>query len=175
VRQLGSSPRFPLQPATRPAEDPGSSAAQRQQRKQAVQALLAVLMERWPQTFAAYPTPVRPLATGIDRDLAAALPEQSRRRMRFAITWWQRLRGPAYWQALLPGGPRYDLAGQPRGAVTPAQQERARHELAAWQARRRGQAGKTPRRPRRPDRPTPTPDGEQTVKYGTAERLDEKG
>jgi sRNA-binding protein len=117
---------------------------------------------------------VRPLATGIDRDLAAAT-VQSRRHIRFAITWWQRVRGPAYWQALLRGGPRYDLVGQPRGAVTPAQQERARHELAAWQARRRGQAGRTPRRPRMPDRLTPPPEGEQTVKYGTAEPLDEKG
>src|SRR5262249_7937037 len=128
-----SRPEAPLQPATRPAEAPGSSAAQRQQRKQAVQAVLEVLMARWPQTFAAYPTPVRPLATGIDRDLAAALPEQSRRHIRWAITWWQRVRGPAYWQALLQGGLRYDLAGQPRGVVTPEQQERARQELVAWQ------------------------------------------
>jgi sRNA-binding protein len=137
--------------------------------------LLAVLMERWPQTFAAYPTPVRPLATGIDRDLASALPEQSRRRIRFAITWWQRLRGPAYWQALLQGGPRYNLAGQPRGAVTPAQQEQARQALAAWQAQRRGRTGRTGRRSNPPDGPTPPPDGEQLVKYGTAEPLDEKG
>jgi sRNA-binding protein len=132
-------------------------------------------MERWPQTFAAYPTPVRPLATGIDRDLASALPEQSRRRIRFAITWWQRLRGPAYWQALLQGGPRYNLAGQPRGAVTPAQQEQARQALAAWQAQRRGRTGRTGRRSNPPDGPTPPPDGEQLVKYGTAEPLDEKG
>ena len=47
----------------RPLEEPSSNTAQRQQRKQAIQALLTVLMERWPQTFAAYPTPVRPLAT----------------------------------------------------------------------------------------------------------------
>src|SRR5262249_33474216 len=107
-------------------------------------------MARWPQTFAAYPTPVRPLATGIDRDLAAALPAQSRRHIRWAITWWQRVRGPAYWQALLQGGLRYDLAGQPRGAVTPEQQERARQELVAWQARRRGRAGRTPHQPRPP-------------------------
>ena len=128
-------------------EDLSFAAARRAQRRQEALALQEVLQARWLQAFAAYPVPVRPLATGIDRDLAAALPEQSRRRIRFAITRWQRLRGPAYWQALLQGGPRYDLVGQPRGAVTPAQQERARHELAAWQARRRGQAGRTPRRP----------------------------
>ena len=74
----------------------------------------------------------------------------------------------------LQGGPRYDPAGQPRGAVTPAQQERARQELAAGPAKRRGQAGRTPRWPCTPDRPTPTPDGEQTVTYGTAEPLYEK-
>src|SRR5712692_6292734 len=166
-------PEAPLQPAPRPAEDPGSSAAQRQQRKQAIQAVLTVLMARWPQTFAAYPVPVRPLATGIDRDLAAALPAQSRRHIRFAITWWQRVRGPAYWQALLQGGPRYDLAGQPRGKVTPAQQERARQELAAWQERR-GRAGRTARRSNTPDGPTPPPEGEQTVTHRTQEPLDKK-
>ncbi len=169
-----SRPEAPLQPAPRPAEAPGSSAAQRQQRKQAVQALLAVLMARWPQTFAAYPTPVRPLATGIDRDLAAALPAQSRRHIRFAITWWQRVRGPAYWQALLQGGPRYDLAGQPRGEVTPAQQECARQELVAWQAQRRGRAGRTRRRSNTLDGPTPTPEGEQTVTHRTQEPLSER-
>jgi ProQ/FINO family len=167
-----SRPEAQPQPATRPAEDPDSSAAQRQQRKQAVKALLTILTERWPQTFAAYPTPVRPLATGIDRDLAAALPEQSRRHIRFAITWWQRVRGPAYWQALLQGGPRYDLAGQPRGAVTPAQQERARQELAAWQAQRRGRAGRTRRRSNPPD--GPTPNGEQTVTRHIEETLYKK-
>jgi sRNA-binding protein len=98
-------------------EDLSFAAARRAQRRQEALALQEVLQARWLQAFAAYPVPVRPLATGIDRDLAAALPEQSRRHIRFAITWWQRVRGPAYWQALLQGGPRYDLVGQPRGAV----------------------------------------------------------
>jgi sRNA-binding protein len=93
-------------------------------------------MERWPQTFSAYPAAVRPLARGIDKDLVAQLPGYSRRQMGFALAWWQRQRRPAYWQALVRGGPRYDLDGHPQGEVTPEEQERAQQLLAEYYARR---------------------------------------
>src|SRR5262245_40903144 len=93
-------------------------------------------MARWPQTFSASPAEVRPLARGIDKDLVAQLPGCSRRQIGFALAWWQRQRRPAYWQALARGGPRYDLDGQPRGEVTPEEQEEARQLLTEYAARR---------------------------------------
>jgi hypothetical protein len=72
------------------------------------------------------------------------------------------------------GGLRYDLAGQPRGAVTPAQQERARQELAAWQAQRLGRTGRTRYRSNPPDSPTLPADGEQSVTHRTAVSFKEK-
>jgi len=42
-----------------------------------------------------------------------------------------------YCRALLQGGPRYDLNGNPRGEVTPEEQERAKRDLAAFYERRK--------------------------------------
>jgi ProP effector len=124
-------------PSVPPAADPDLvTAQQRQQRQQAVEALLQQVMERWPQTFSAYPAEVRPLARGINKDLVAQVPGASRRQIGFALAWWQRQRRPAYWQALARGGPRYDLDGQPRGEVTPEEQEQARQLVTAYAARR---------------------------------------
>jgi sRNA-binding protein len=111
-----------------------------------VEALLQLLRTRWPQTFSAYPAAVQPLARGIAKDLVAQWPGYSRRQMSFALAWWQRQRRPAYWQALARGGPRYDLEGNPRGEVTPAEQAYARQLLAAYYAprqARRAEAGRT--------------------------------
>ena len=114
--------------------------------------MLQQLMARWPQMFSASPAAVRPLARGIDKDLVAQLPGCSRRQVGFALAWWQRQRRPAYWQALAQGGPRYDLEGQPRGEVTPEEQEEARQRLAEYAARRQarraqGRRGEAPRPP----------------------------
>jgi len=114
-------------------------------------------MARWPQTFSAYPAEVRPLARGIDKDLVVQMPGSSRRQMGFALAWWQRQRRPAYWQALVRGGPRYDLDGQPRGEVTPEDQDRARQLLAEYYARRQARRANVRRaaEPRPPAGPGP--------------------
>jgi sRNA-binding protein len=65
--------------------------------------------------------------------------------MGFALAWWQRQRRPAYWQALVRGGPRYDLDGHPQGEVTPEEQERARQLLAEYYARRQARRAETGR------------------------------
>ena len=44
---------------------------------------------------------------------------------------------PSYCHALFKGGPRYDLDGNPRGEVTPEDQERVRQDLQAFYERRR--------------------------------------
>ena len=111
-------------------------AARRAERIAAIQAVLKEIIDRWPQTFSPHPQPVRPLATGIGKVIAAQLPEVSKTLVHQAIAFWQRQRKTPYLQALIAGGPRYDLDGNPQGEVTPEQQERARKELVAWRAYR---------------------------------------
>jgi ProP effector len=119
-----------------PPEDPAVIAARRTERIAATQAVLKEIMERWPQTFSPHPLPVRPLATGTGQVIAAQLPEVSKTLVHQAIAFWQRQRKTPYLQALIAGGPRYDLDGNPQGEVTPEQQERARKDLVAWQVYR---------------------------------------
>jgi ProP effector len=79
---------------------------------------------------------VHPLASGIGKVIAVQLPERSTRLVHEAIAFWQRQRKTAYLQALIAGGPRYDVDGNPQGEVTPEQQERAREDLVVWRAYR---------------------------------------
>jgi sRNA-binding protein len=52
--------------------------------------------------------------------------------VRDAIGIYRLLATPSYCRALLRGGPRYDLDGNPRGEVTAEDQERARQDLKAF-------------------------------------------
>ena len=115
--------------------EPGPS--KKRQEQQARRALLDTLRTLWPQAFPRDYHHVRPLALGISRDIAARLPEQPLQRISTTIGLFQMLTGPAYYQAILQGGPRYDLDGNPRGEVTPKEQEQAKGELAAFFARRK--------------------------------------
>ena len=71
-------------------------------------------------------TAPQPLKIGLGEELMAlagvhpALADLTRTRIRRALTVYTGM--PAYRQALARGGPRYDLAGQPAGEVTPDQQ-----------------------------------------------------
>ena len=123
-------------------------AARRAARIAMIQAVLKEVMDRWPQTFSRHPQPVRPLATGIGRVIAAQLPEASKTLVHQAIAVWQRQRKTCYLQALIAGGPRYDLDGKLHGEVTPEQQERAQKELSAWRAARQDKRRLLPQRAR---------------------------
>jgi sRNA-binding protein len=134
-------------------------AARRAARIATIQTVLKQLMDRWPQTFSAYPLPVRPLATGIGRVIAAQLPEVSKSVVHQAIAFWQRQRKTAYLQMLIAGGPRYDLDGNPHGEVTPEQQQQAREALVAWQANRQEKRRVAPQQPRAFTSPSESNDG----------------
>lgn len=49
---------------------------------------------------------------------------------------------PRYYRALMAGGARYDLKGQPCGEVTPQEQQEAETRLAALNEKRKRQATK---------------------------------
>jgi sRNA-binding protein len=129
----------PSQPPAPPAvTEPGPSKTA--QEKQARWELLEILRDRWPQAFPLDSQRVRPLAVGIRQDIAAHLPQQPLGRIGAAIGLFQRLMGPAYFRAVLRGGSRYDLDGNPRGEVTPAEQGLAKRDLQAFYERRKKKA-----------------------------------
>ena len=109
----------------------------RQRDAEARRALLAMFQERWPAAFPCDFRHLKPLAIGIHHDLMAALPETPGPLIRQTIALWQRWTGPRYWLAVRKGGPRYDLEGNPRGEVTPEEQERAKQDRTAFSERRR--------------------------------------
>jgi ProP effector len=57
-----------------------------------------------------------------------------------AIRLFQHQMRSAYLRAVLQGGPRYDLEGNPCGEVTPKEQDQARRELQAFYEKRRKSA-----------------------------------
>ncbi len=73
----------------------------------------------------------KPLKMGLGAELLAraglhpTLADLSRTQLRRALRVYTT--APAYQKALARGGPRYDLAGQPVGEVTPEQQAQARN------------------------------------------------
>ena len=111
---------------------------------QDVNPLLDRLIEAFPACFSR--TAPQPLKIGLGEELLAlagvhpALADLTRTQLRRALKVYTG--SPAYRQALAKGGPRYDLAGQPAGEVTPDQQA----------------AAKTPR----PKLPAPEPKGPES-------------
>lgn len=99
-------------------------------------ALLAILLERWPHAFPSQAAEVHPLALNIDQEIASQLEGWSAKQARRAIAFWKRPRTVTYLRALAAGGPRYDLAGTPQGAITPEEQQHAAQQLAARSTRR---------------------------------------
>jgi ProP effector len=142
--QKAEAPVGPPQPAQPvPSQPPAPSAvtetgpSKTAQEKQARWELLEILRDRWPQAFPLDAQRIRPLAVGIRQDIAAHLPQQPRGRIGAAIGLFQRLMGPAYYRAVLRGGPRYDLDGHARGEVTAEEQEQATRDLQAFFERRK--------------------------------------
>jgi ProP effector len=99
--------------------------------------LLAIFRQRWPLVFPEDIRQVKPLARSIHQVIIEQLPDIKPWRIRGAIALFQRIGRGAYWRALVKGGPRYDLDGQPNGEVTAAEQEKARQDLEALAARRK--------------------------------------
>jgi hypothetical protein len=125
------------------SQPPPDQPTRKQREAQARSELLAVLRERWPQTFPTDFRQVRPFALGIHKDIAQALPDTNPYLIRRTIHFYQRGGKGAYWRAVLKGGSRYTLDGTPSGEVTEQEKEYAKQELARlaawWEAKRAGQ------------------------------------
>ena len=134
-------PESPPQPPPGPT---GRSAAQRRRyedRQQFLQSpeftqIATAMTTRWPQLFRVTPETIRPLAIGIYHDLCAHLPDFPRKLIHHTLSQWMADHRVIYWQAVIQGGPRFDLEGNPKGEVTPEQQASARQQRKAWYDRR---------------------------------------
>jgi ProQ/FINO family len=154
VPQAAAPATPPLPRQLRPPSSPPASAppaiahigpSKKEREKQARRELLAVLRERWPRAFPRDYHQVRPLAIGVCHDLASYLPEHPPGRISFVIRLFQERIQPAYFHAVIRGGPRYDLEGKPRGEVTATEQAQARQALRAFnEARQQSSAGSAP-------------------------------
>ncbi|WP_115152504.1 ProQ/FINO family protein [Leclercia adecarboxylata] len=91
---------------------------------------LELLITHWPAAFNL--DAPRPLAIGTAELIAADMCARGitgAGKIRAAVTMYTRR--ASYLKALIAGGSRYNLAGQPEGEVTPEQQHMARENLSA--------------------------------------------
>lgn len=100
------------------------------------------LTEMWPDLFS-HKAP-KPLKVGIFDDL---IQDIAARGLTFGpgalrATLASYAQSPRYYRALMAGGARYDLKGQPCGEVTPQEQQEAETRLAALNEKRKRQATK---------------------------------
>lgn len=95
------------------------------------------LAEMWPSLFGT--ENIRPLKVGIFDDMMQdiAARELTYGRGALKATLANLAHSPRYYRALVAGGPRYDLNGQPCGEVTPEEQQNARDALEALKAGRK--------------------------------------
>ena len=127
----------PLEAAPQPQPTAEAALSKTAERKQRRGEVLEIPRTRWPQTFPRDFRQVRPWAIGIAKDVARLLPEQPPLSVKDAISIYRLLATVPYCRALLQGGSRYDLDGNPRGEVTPEDQERAQRDLKAFYERRK--------------------------------------
>lgn len=97
------------------------------------------LIELWPELFSRE-TP-KPLKVGIFddlmQDIAVREPAFGPGALRATLASYAQC--PRYYRALMAGGVRYDLKGQPCGEVTPQEQREAENRLMALNEKRRRQ------------------------------------
>lgn len=133
-RPVGKRQAAPVK-VPQPPRDP-SLPNRKQRDAQAQQALLSQFRARWPQAFPLATHAIRPLARGIHEQIAAEFSDSPQWLIKQTIARFQRGYDGAYWRAVLKGGARYALDGEPNGEVTPKEQEQAKANLEALEARR---------------------------------------
>lgn len=112
------------EPVTRPAK-PVANRQQRTNRKK-----LEKLVSFWPELFSLEDP--RPMVVGIDEAIKADIDARQLPGKGSILFMLGRYASHyKYLQALVAGGPRYDLNGNPAGEVTPEEQKQAAERLAA--------------------------------------------
>lgn len=98
------------------------------------QEAIARLITHWPQLFSLdHPQPLKiGIADDILADIKACELDLTRARVSAALMFYTQ--NAAYQEAVLTGGSRFDLSGQPCGEITAEQQTHASRQLEKWQA-----------------------------------------
>jgi sRNA-binding protein len=99
-------------------------------------AIISILVDRFPRTFFAYQERRRPLKIGIHHDLAAALGEAVEQKLLHAAFGYY-ARNPAYLKKQRAGAERIDLDGNVAGTVTAEEAANAQKSLAGLRAKRK--------------------------------------
>ena len=119
---------------SKPEISPEAQVEQERAHKAAIQAAVKAyeqyLIEKHPELFGDHP---KPLKIDIHKDMLKTRGSHSRKMIRFFMH--QHVRRPEYLQALIEGGPRYDLNNQPAGTVTEEQQQVAQRVLEKRKAK----------------------------------------
>lgn len=114
-------------------------------RRKQIATLQALLAERFPLAFPADKEAIQPLKVGLRKDIDEALkgfPAVSKSVLHEALaTWCQR---PRYFAALVQGGGRIDMEGNPAGEVSPEDQAKAKARLEAFWKAHKPKAAPTP-------------------------------
>ena len=113
----------------------------------------AWLQDRYPVAFPLEHARIRPLKVGIYLDLLAANLEMKPQTVKKMLAIW--CGRPTYQKALMRGGPRVDLHGEPVGEVTPEQMARAAERLKAIAEKKKRKVQPTPAKPPEPSLPPP--------------------
>jgi ProP effector len=118
---------------------PLASSKNPSKREQAIAATIALLAELYPKCFSIYQERRRPLKAGIHVDIQAALdgaitPGELRQVLGYYCS------NPAYLSHLRTGVERFDLNGEPAGAVTDDEETHARAMLASIKAKKEARA-----------------------------------
>ena len=117
----------------KPAPTAAAAAAPRpRQPELSASAIGAMLIECFPQCFVLARDRKRPLKIGIHRDLIAAIPEVSPKRLRAALGWYAG--SWAYLKNMTAGAARIDLNGQSAGEVTAGEAAAAAERWASEKA-----------------------------------------
>ena len=132
-----AAPQVPIVPKEElPPNPTAQTKAQRKQdwatRRAAVKAYKQYLIENHPNLFG---EDTKPLKIGIHKDLNQTRGPHSKKTMHFFMN--GHTQSKAYLQALIKGGPRYDLNDQPAGTVTELQQQSAQQALDKLENRSR--------------------------------------
>ncbi|WP_440867874.1 ProQ/FINO family protein [Symbiopectobacterium purcellii] len=122
----------PKQVPPKPLSREERIAKKRAKKLQQGQEAIASLLTHWPQLFSLdHPKPLKiGIADDILGDIKARELDLSRSKVSAALMFYTQ--NPAYQEAVLSGGSRFNLNGQPSGEITPEQQTHASGQLEKW-------------------------------------------
>jgi ProP effector len=124
----------PKQVPPKPLSREERIAKKRAKKLQQGQEAIASLITHWPQLFSLdHPKPLKiGIAEDILKDIKLRELDLTRSKVSSALMFYTQTL--AYQEAVLSGGSRFDLNGQPCDEITPEQQTHASKQLEKWQA-----------------------------------------